>query len=358
MVVFVYCMFSLSARAATGEVQFSVASQYTFGSYLSSGNVYGKVFDGDFTTWWDAQTANGGYAGIDLTVPARVTGALITPRLGYTGRMFGTLVQAATTSSSTGPWTTLYTVPSYPPFYPPRQYNLFPINTAGQYYRYYRIVPPNGAYGSIAELRFFGIASSTTPYIPATPSISPAGGKFALPTQVTITSSTTDASIYYTLDGTTPVWSGGSPQGTTQLYTAPIVASSSATTTIKAIAVSGGTYVSDVSNAVNFYISPSFRPTIEWRDTNGYLIEGHDGGVSYFNGRYYWYGQYLNNNGTTEVELDGIQAYSSADLLNWRNEGLVYYNTTSKIRRPHVIYNATSSLCNTQAEMTPPPKLK
>ena len=335
------------ASAATGEVQFSISSQYTFGtagSYTSNGNVYSKVFDGDYLTWWDAPNANGGYVGVDLTVPAKVTTALIAPRLGYSTRLFGTLIQGATVSSSTGPWTTLYTVPSYPPHYPARQYASFPINTGSQYYRYYRIVPPNGAYGAIAELRFVGVASSTTQYIPVVPVVSPSGGRYAVPTVISITSSTTDAVIYYTVDGTTPTWSGGAAQGTTKLYSGPIVASSSATTTVKAIAVSSGTYVSDVSTAYNFYISPSILPVIDWNDTSGHPIEGHDGGISYFNGRYYWYGENFNNI-PNEVELVGIQAYSSTDLLNWKNEGLVVYTAAAyKLRRPHVIYNATSSL--------------
>ncbi len=342
----VFAVATHTANAATGEVQFSISPAYQFGtagSYLSNGNTFAKLFDGDLTTSWDAPAANGGYAGVDLTVPARVTGMLIAPRQGYTSRVFGVLVQAATTSSSTGPWTTLFTTPSYPPYYPARQYATYPINTSGQYYRYYRIVPPNGAYGSIAELRFIGVASSTTPYIPATPNISPAGGKFALPTLVSITSSTTDATIYYTIDGTTPTFSSGAPQGTTQLYTGQILASTTATTTVKAIAVSADTYVSDVSNPVNFYISPSFHQIVDWNDTDGRLIEGHDGGVSYLNGKYYWYGENLNNN-ANDLELLGIQSYSSPDLLNWKNEGLVVYTAGSyKLRRPHVIYNATTS---------------
>ena len=336
------------ASAATGEVQFSVLPAYQFGtagSFSSNGNTIAKLFDGDLTSWWDAPIANGGYAGVDLTTNAQVTSIRIAPRISYTSRLPGTLVQGATVSSSTGPWTTLLTIPSYPPYFMQKQYNEIPINTNGAYYRYYRIVPPNGYYGSIGELRFIGIASGTTPYIPAQPIISPLGGKYAMPMQVTITSSTTDATLYYTTDGTTPTFSGGVPQGTTRLYTGPFIGATSAgTTTVQAIAVSAGTYVSDVSLPAYFFISPSFRPLADWYDTTGRLIEGHDGTVSYLNGKYYWYGENLNNSGN-EVELLGLQAYSSTDLLNWKNEGLIFNtNQAYKIRRPQVIYNATSGL--------------
>ncbi len=341
------CIQPLRALAATGLVQFSSASQYQFGtagSYLSDGNTYAKIFDGDVTTWWDAPSANGGYAGLDLTVPAQVTNVLIAPRTSYTIRLPGTLIQGATTSSSTGPWTTIYTVPSYPPFYSQNQLNDIPINTGGAYYRYYRILPPNGNYGSIAELRFIGVASSTTPYVPVVPVVYPLGGKFAQPINVTITSSTTDATIYYTTDGTTPTFSGGSPQGTTQLYSGPFLATTTATTTVKAIAVSAGTYVSDVSVPAYFNIGAGFAPAVTWYDTSGRFIEGHDGSISFLNGKYYWYGENLNNS-NIETELIGVQAYSSPDLLNWKNEGLVFSTAQAyKIRRPHVIYNATSSL--------------
>ena len=334
--------------SATGEVQFSIASQYqigTAGSYFNNGNTIAKVFDGDLTTWWDANQsyANGSNVGLDLTVNAKVTRMRVAPRTGYTVRLFGAVLQGATVSSSTGPWTTIYTIPSFPPFYPQRQLNEISIDTSGQYYRYYRLVMPNGAYGSLAEMRLIGVASSTTPYLPVPPAISPMGGKFHQPIQVSLSSLTTDATIYYTTDGTTPTYSGGSPQGTTQLYSGPFMITNTATTTVKAIAVSASTYVSEVSDTAYFSINPVFNPGWNWYDTSGHLIESHDGGISYFNGKYYWYGETLNNS-SPEIETLGATVYSSNDLLNWKYEGMaLYVNNAYKLERPHVIYNATSS---------------
>ncbi len=334
--------------AATGEVQFSIAPQYqigTAGSYFNNGNTIAKVFDGDLTSWWDANQsfANGSNVGLDLTVNAQVTKLWVAPRTGYTVRLHGAVFQGATVSSSTGPWTTIYTIPSYPPFYPQKQFSEIPINTGGLFYRYYRLVMPNGAYGSLGEMRLIGIASSTTPYVPVVPKISPMGGKFAQPVQVTITSSTTDAVIYYTNDGTTPTFSGGSPQGTTRLYTGPFMATTTATTTIKSIAVSANTYVSEVSNPAYFFINPAIRSGITWHDNNGNIIDAHTGGISYFNGKYYWYGESMNNI-SPELEKLGVNLYTSSDLVNWTSQGLVFnVNTSYILERPHVIYNATTS---------------
>ncbi|MEI6520795.1 MAG: chitobiase/beta-hexosaminidase C-terminal domain-containing protein, partial [bacterium] len=72
----------------------------------------------------------------------------------------------------------------------------------------------------------------------ATPTLSPASGTFTSATQVTISCTTTGATIFYTTDGSTPVTSS------TQ-YTGPITISS--TSTIKAIAYRSGYTLSDVA---------------------------------------------------------------------------------------------------------------
>ncbi len=332
-------------HAATGEVQFSIASQYqigTAGSFGNNGNTIAKVFDSDLTTHWDSSVAQG-YVGLDLLSAAKVTKIRIAPRLGYVPRLVGAIVQGANVSSSTGPWTTIYTVPSMPPYYPQKQLNEISIDTGNQYYRYYRVLTQNNFYGSVAELRMIGIASSSTPYTPVTPTITPHGGRYATSTLVTLASLTTDASLYYTTDGTNPVVTAGVPQGTTQAYTYPFLITSTATTTIKAIAVLGGTNSSEISDPAYFYIAPNFTPGNEWRNVNGgQLIDAHTGGISYLDGKYYWYGESYNNS-TPEVELGGIVAYSSNDLLNWKYEGFMIASSSIRYTRPRVIYNAASS---------------
>src|SRR5262249_37310361 len=74
----------------------------------------------------------------------------------------------------------------------------------------------------------------------APPSITPAGGIFANPLSVTLSSTNIDASLYYTLDGSLP--------GTnSSLYTGPINLSSNVT--LRAVAVESGYNNSIASNA-------------------------------------------------------------------------------------------------------------
>ena len=88
-----------------------------------------------------------------------------------------------------------------------------------------------------------GGGGSTTPVTPsqtATPSISPAGGSFTTAQSVTLACSTSGASIYYTLDGSTP-------STASTLYTVAIPLTQS--TTVKAIAQATGYTLSDPSSA-------------------------------------------------------------------------------------------------------------
>jgi hypothetical protein len=85
----------------------------------------------------------------------------------------------------------------------------------------------------------------------AAPVISPDGGTFASSQDVQLSSTTASASIYYTLDGSTPT-----PSST--LYTAPITISTD--TTIKALASAPGYVQSGISTATFSFISQT--PTV------------------------------------------------------------------------------------------------
>ncbi len=78
----------------------------------------------------------------------------------------------------------------------------------------------------------------------AAPTFNPVGGTYASAQSVSMSSTTSGASIYYTLDGTTPNTSAG---GSTLLYSSPITVS--ATTTVKALATASGFFTSNVSTA-------------------------------------------------------------------------------------------------------------
>jgi Glycosyl hydrolases family 43 len=85
-----------------------------------------------------------------------------------------------------------------------------------------------------------------------------------------------------------------------------------------------------------------------WYDDKGGLINAHGGGIIFANNSYYWFGEKRGRSAS-----EGVNVYSSADLYNWKNEGLAfspdYSDSTSDIafgcvmERPKVIYNAKTA---------------
>ncbi|WP_308991138.1 glycoside hydrolase family 43 protein [Mariniflexile litorale] len=92
----------------------------------------------------------------------------------------------------------------------------------------------------------------------------------------------------------------------------------------------------------------SFVPGSKWTDTNGIHINAHGGGVLYYNGVYYWYGEYKASGRSGNTSLKGVSCYTSKDLYNWKNEGIVLkvdkdpnseITKGCVIERPKVVYN-------------------
>lgn len=94
----------------------------------------------------------------------------------------------------------------------------------------------------------------------------------------------------------------------------------------------------------------SFHPGCEWYDTEGKLIQAHGGSVMNAGGIFYWYGE---NKEKTKAGSGiwhwGVRCYSSRDLYNWKDEGLIIPPDTQNIHstlhpsscmdRPHILYN-------------------
>lgn len=91
-------------------------------------------------------------------------------------------------------------------------------------------------------------------------------------------------------------------------------------------------------------------PGKPWYDTHGRRIQAHGASVYYEDGVYYWIGEnkQFTHKGS-KIWSWGIKAYSSTDLCNWRDEGLIIppqphdkkspLHPYRKLDRPHVIYN-------------------
>ncbi len=57
------------------------------------------------------------------------------------------------------------------------------------------------------------------------------------------------------------------------------------------------------------------RPGESWRDTHGRLIQAHGGGITFWKGVYYWFGE--DRTSTNDPEKRYVSCYSSRDLLHW-----------------------------------------
>ncbi|WP_345802991.1 family 43 glycosylhydrolase [Microbacterium sp. AZCO] len=94
----------------------------------------------------------------------------------------------------------------------------------------------------------------------------------------------------------------------------------------------------------------SIRPGSVWSDTNGNRIQAHGGSMLHHDGRFYWYGE--NKERTTPgsgIWHWGVRCYSSDDLYNWVDEGLIIppapdepdspLHPAKLMDRPHIIRN-------------------
>ena len=83
-----------------------------------------------------------------------------------------------------------------------------------------------------------------------------------------------------------------------------------------------------------------------WPDTEGHHINAHGGNIICHEGTYYWYGEHRPYRGFTTEK--GIAVYSSTDLKEWKNEGIVLSVSNESgcdiergciMERPKVVYN-------------------
>lgn len=93
-----------------------------------------------------------------------------------------------------------------------------------------------------------------------------------------------------------------------------------------------------------------FSPGEIWKDNNGKHINAHGGGILFHKGVYYWFGEYKLGGEIGNTAQVGVSCYSSRDLYNWKDEGIVLKVNEADpqsdiakgciLERPKVIYNA------------------
>ncbi len=82
----------------------------------------------------------------------------------------------------------------------------------------------------------------------------------------------------------------------------------------------------------------------------GKRIQAHGGSIFYEDGTYYWYGENKEKtDGKSKIWHWGVRCYSSKDLCNWKDEGLIIPPRPDEpdsplfpeacMDRPHIIYN-------------------
>lgn len=93
-----------------------------------------------------------------------------------------------------------------------------------------------------------------------------------------------------------------------------------------------------------------FANAAVWPDTEGKHINVHGGGILFHKGVYYWYGESRNPRRQGQPGTAGVGCYTSTDLYNWKNAGVVLpvvqddpnhdITAGAVIERPKVVYNA------------------
>lgn len=93
----------------------------------------------------------------------------------------------------------------------------------------------------------------------------------------------------------------------------------------------------------------SIKPGQVWRDTEGKPIQAHGFSVMYKDGTYYWFGENKElTRSIGKIWTWGIRCYTSKDLYNWEDKGLIVkpepddlqhpMHPNHCIDRPHILY--------------------
>ena len=152
-----------SAEAVLQYPKLTGAVIGTAGSYNSLGDTIAKVFDNNLATFFDGPTANGCWAGLDFGAGVNnvITQINYCPRSTFESRMVGGVFQGANQADFSDA-VTLFTVAAQPATGVFTSASI--ANTTA--FRYVRYLSPNGGWGNVAELQFYGYQSLVVAPVP------------------------------------------------------------------------------------------------------------------------------------------------------------------------------------------------
>jgi chitobiase/beta-hexosaminidase-like protein len=247
---------------ASGEIIFTPATILGTSGGANPTGAKANVFDGDILTEWNASNPTGEWVGLDAGAACLLTRIRWNASVGDEDYTIGAIFQGnpsdATFASGT---VNLFTVSARPITGCLLNEQLV---SPGSNYQYYRFLSAPNGYVCLGKVDFIGNYTTGVSGMCCTPTISPSGGIYDLPVRVSFSSLTTDATFYYTLDGSTPTTSS-------TLYTGrPFVLT--ADSTIKVIATSPNVANSKVAQTAIIVSGAWNNGWIQYDINRGYRV--------------------------------------------------------------------------------------
>jgi hypothetical protein len=130
----------------------STTRQKFTGTAIGNSSGYTGATDGNLATYPDGGSADGMWAGLDFGTAKTIDAIRFCPRFAWASRLTGGKVQVSSTSDFSSDVTDLYTFGSGLLDY----YYQGAFISGAPSKRYARVLSPNGGYGNIAEIEFWG----------------------------------------------------------------------------------------------------------------------------------------------------------------------------------------------------------